>query len=74
MGDQGSGWQACLRPHPRVSRQSHRRPRIPRDDALGYDIVDHIREACDLDTIIEYPDNLQFGVRAEYIEVLVTRK
>lgn len=40
----------------------------------GYDIVDHIREACGLDTIIEYPDNLQFGVRAEYIEVLVTRR
>lgn len=40
----------------------------------GYDIVDHIRSASGLETDIEYIDDLAIGVRAEYIEVLVTTK
>jgi Methyltransferase domain len=40
----------------------------------GYDIVDHIRKASGLETVIEYTDDLEIGVRAEYIEVLITTK
>ena len=40
----------------------------------GYDIVQFIEMACGLNTSIEYIDDLEIGVRAEYIEVLVTRK
>ena len=40
----------------------------------GFDIVKHIRDACDLETTIEYIDELAMGIRAECIEVLVTRK
>lgn len=40
----------------------------------GFDIVDYIKETCDLETNIDYPDNLKYGIRAEYIEVLVTKK
>lgn len=40
----------------------------------GYDIVDFIRDACGLETSIDAIDDLSHGVRAEYIEILVTRK
>jgi SAM-dependent methyltransferase len=40
----------------------------------GYDIVSKIKEFCGLNTEIVYIDNLKEGIRAEYIEVLVTRK
>lgn len=40
----------------------------------GYDIVGFIREACGLDTTIEAIDDLAFGIRADYIEILVTQK
>jgi len=40
----------------------------------GYDIVDYIREASDLKTKIEYIHDLNHGIWAEYIEVLVTKK
>jgi SAM-dependent methyltransferase len=40
----------------------------------GYDIVDYIYQACGLVTEIMYIDDLDLGIRAEYIEVLVTRK
>ncbi|HEY3251746.1 MAG TPA: class I SAM-dependent methyltransferase, partial [Ignavibacteria bacterium] len=40
----------------------------------GFDIVDFIKSKSDLDTKIEYIDNLDFGVRAEFIEVLVSLK
>ncbi|MEM4260463.1 MAG: hypothetical protein QXG00_04460 [Candidatus Woesearchaeota archaeon] len=40
----------------------------------GYDIVDFIKEKSGLDTIIEYIDDLNYGIRAEYIEVLVSFK
>ncbi|MEE2906868.1 MAG: class I SAM-dependent methyltransferase [Planctomycetota bacterium] len=40
----------------------------------GYDIVDRIRDACGLDTTIVLLDDLSRGLRAEYMEVLVTRK
>ena len=40
----------------------------------GYDIVDHIRSACQLETVIESIDDLRLGIRAEYNEVLITRK
>ena len=40
----------------------------------GYDILSYISEACGLNTIMLYFDDLQRGLRAEYIEVLITRK
>ena len=40
----------------------------------GYDICDRILEATGLFTSLIYVDALEFGIRAEYIEVLVTRK
>lgn len=40
----------------------------------GYDIVDFIKQATGLQTAIEHVDDLDLGIRAEYIEVLVTRK
>ena len=56
----------------------HGNPVDPRGSPVtmrwGYDIVQFIDNACGLDTSIEYIDDLEIGVRAEYIEVLVTRK
>jgi len=40
----------------------------------GYDITEHIHAACGLPTTIVQIDDLHHGVRAEYIEVCVTRK
>jgi SAM-dependent methyltransferase len=40
----------------------------------GYDIVRHIHQACGLFTEMIYLDSLEMGIRAEYIEVLITRK
>ncbi|RED48367.1 class I SAM-dependent methyltransferase [Seonamhaeicola aphaedonensis] len=40
----------------------------------GYDIVEFIKEYVDADTKIEYINNLDFGVRAEYIEIVVAKK
>ncbi len=40
----------------------------------GYDIVEHIFAASGLFTTIFYIDNIDLGIRAEYIEVLMTRK
>jgi SAM-dependent methyltransferase len=40
----------------------------------GYDIVKYIFESCGLFTEMIYIDSLELGIRAEYIEVLVTRK
>jgi SAM-dependent methyltransferase len=40
----------------------------------GYDICDLIAKATGLFTQIVYIDALELGIRAEYIEVLVTRK
>jgi SAM-dependent methyltransferase len=40
----------------------------------GFDIVDHIAAACGLTTEIIRIDDLERGIRAEYIEVLVTTK
>jgi SAM-dependent methyltransferase len=40
----------------------------------GFDIVDFIKMKSGLDTTIEYIDNLDYGIRAEYIEVLVSFK
>lgn len=40
----------------------------------GFDIVDFIEKASGLKTTIEYIDNLYYGVRAEYIEVLISQK
>jgi hypothetical protein len=40
----------------------------------GYDITKHIFDACGLFTDVIYLDSLDWGIRAEYIEVLVTRK
>jgi hypothetical protein len=40
----------------------------------GFDICDHIAAACGLETEIIRIDDLTRGIRAEYIEVLVTTK
>jgi hypothetical protein len=40
----------------------------------GYDIVDFIKEHSKLETKIEYIHNLHFGIWAEYIEVLISKK
>ncbi len=40
----------------------------------GYDITNFILEHSGLYTTIVYIDNIDFGIRAEYIEVLISRK
>lgn len=40
----------------------------------GYDITRHIFNACGLFTEMIYIDALEFGIRADLIEVLITRK
>ena len=40
----------------------------------GYDITQHIFEACGLFTEMVWIDALELGIRAECIEVLITRK
>ncbi len=40
----------------------------------GYDICDYIQRACGLSSMIVYLDVLEHGIRAEYIEVVITRK
>lgn len=40
----------------------------------GYDIVNFIKDNSGLETNIEYIHNLYFGIWAEYIEVLVSKK
>jgi SAM-dependent methyltransferase len=40
----------------------------------GYDICDFIHKSSGLYSTINYIDNLSLGIRAEYIEVLVSRK
>lgn len=40
----------------------------------GYDIADYISSKCGLSTTIVMIDNLQLGIRAEFIEVLLSRK
>jgi hypothetical protein len=40
----------------------------------GYDITEHVATASGLFTDVVYLDALEFGIRAEFIEVLVTRK
>lgn len=40
----------------------------------GFDIVDFIKEKSGLQTKIEYINNLDLGIQAEYIEVLVSKK
>jgi hypothetical protein len=40
----------------------------------GFDIRDHIADACGLDTQMICNDDLSKGIRAEYIEVLMMTK
>lgn len=40
----------------------------------GYDICDFIKQSSGLETIIESIDNLDYGIRAEFIEVLISIK
>lgn len=55
----------------------HGNPVDPRGSPVtmrwGYDIVDFIIRETGLETTIEYIDDLMYGIRAEYIEILVTR-
>ncbi|MCX6303952.1 MAG: class I SAM-dependent methyltransferase [Bacteroidetes bacterium] len=56
----------------------HENPVDPNGSAVtmhwGFDIVDFIREKSGLETTIEYIDNLDYGIRAELIEVVVSQK
>jgi hypothetical protein len=40
----------------------------------GYDITRYIFDSCGLFTEMVYIDSLELGIRAEFIEVLITRK
>jgi len=40
----------------------------------GYDICEFIYKASGLFTTIFYIDNIELGIRAEYIEVLISKK
>jgi SAM-dependent methyltransferase len=40
----------------------------------GYDVADYIFETCRLFTKLVFIDNIEFGIRAEFIDVLVTDK
>lgn len=40
----------------------------------GFDIVDYIKEHTGAESEIVYIDNLDFGIRAQFIEIIVTRK
>jgi hypothetical protein len=40
----------------------------------GYDITEHIARVSGLPTELVYLDAIELGIRAEYIEVMVTRK
>jgi SAM-dependent methyltransferase len=40
----------------------------------GYDIADYIFKACGLFTKLVFIDNIDLGIRAEYVEVLLTYK
>lgn len=40
----------------------------------GYDINKYVFNSCGLFTEMVYIDSIDFGIRAEYIEVLITRK
>lgn len=56
----------------------HGNPVDPRGSPVtmrwGYDIVEYIKRECGLSTYIETIDDLNLGIRAEYIEILVTQK
>jgi len=56
----------------------HDNPVDPRGSPVtmhwGFDIVDAIASASGMHTTIEHLDDLAHGIRAEYIEVLVSRK
>jgi len=41
---------------------------------FGYDISDIISNSCGLNTTIVRIDDLRFGIRAKYLEVLITKK
>lgn len=40
----------------------------------GYDVCEYIQQACGMQTTIVFIDDIYHGIRAEYIEVLVSRK
>jgi SAM-dependent methyltransferase len=40
----------------------------------GFDIVDFIKDSSGLETKVEFIDNLDLGIQAEFIEVLVSKK
>ena len=40
----------------------------------GYDIKDYINDHTGADTDIIYLDDLNYGIRAEYIEIIVMKK
>lgn len=40
----------------------------------GFDIVDFIKEHTGAECWIEYINNLEYGIRAEYIEIIVSKK
>ena len=40
----------------------------------GYDIIDYIKKHTGAESKIEYIDDLKYGIRAEYIEIIVAKK
>ena len=60
------------------SPEYHRNPVDPKGSPVtmhwGFDIVHYIKENSGLTTVIESIDNLDFGIRSELIEVVVSRK
>jgi hypothetical protein len=56
----------------------HKNPVDPKGSPVtmhwGFDIVNYIKEKSGLETTIEYIDDLNYGIRSEYIEVLVSIK
>jgi SAM-dependent methyltransferase len=56
----------------------HDNPVDPRGSPVtmhwGYDIVDFIQRESGMHSVIEYIDDLKYGIRAEFIEIIVSRK
>jgi SAM-dependent methyltransferase len=61
-----------------VNPEYHGNPIDPKGSPVtmhwGFDIINYIKENSGLDTVIEHIDDLNYGIRAEYIEVLVSIK
>ena len=76
-------WSARIRPDATIEHlidppEYHGNP-ISAEGSLvtvhwGFDITKYIFDACGLFTEMVYIDALDYGIRAEFIEVLISRK